>query len=310
MRFRASVVQGRGNFAANHRNPLGWTVFQTTIPPIPARMLPLRLITPFASAIAALSLAIVGGLAPDAHARIATKGPAPALTVESKVCAIGPTVDERSATVVASAILDGDGARVSMKFSIQQRADFKAKWKSVPGSAKSGLGGWENGQPGRAGLRYTKTINGLAEGVQYRVVVDARGLGEGDKVVTKTARRYVPCTQPLFTATLRLAKVVDVLADGGGHEISVSVRNAGRLPTTDEGVVTIYDAVTRQQLASATVEQLKGGETSKVVAPLATCPGQLYITVQLALTDITELTAEQSTTIDCESSEPGNRQRR
>jgi hypothetical protein len=257
--------------------------------------------------IVALALALGGALTTDAHAR-ATKAPAPALSIESKVCAVGPTDAERSATVTASAILGDDGDRASMKFSIQQRIG-KAKWKSVPGSAKSGLGAWETGDAGHAGLRYTKTINGLSEGVQYRILVDARGVDAAGKVVTKSIRKTVTCVQPLFTATLQLVKAVDTAKSDGTHTVNVNLRNAGRL-TSDPPVVTVRDAGTLTVLGSFTDDGIKGGGTTKVAVAIPACTGPLYVTVQQEDADPTSLTADQSTTIPCAGASAARRDRR
>ena len=310
---RASVV--RGADAARRscrmdRNPRGWTVFQTTIPPIRRLpMPPLRSLFSACSVAAALSLVIVGGQAPTAQARAVAKAPAPSLSIESKVCNIGPEADARSATITASAILGDDGDRVSMKFSIQQRQD-NAKWRAVPGSAQSGLGGWETSQSGRDGLRYTKTINGLGEGIKYRIVVDARGLSDAGKVVTKTARRYVACTQPLFTPTLDLVRAVDAQVAGGTHEVTVTVRNAGRLPLMVPGTVSVQDAATRSVLGTAPVDTLEGGETVKLVVPIAACPNEIFVTVQAQDAVAADLTNDQSATVSCKAAQSRSSARR
>ena len=271
-------------------------------------MPPLRSLAPALSVTVALGLAFLGGTSSDAHARSTVKAAAPTLEIESKVCNIGPNAEDRSATITASSILSGTGDRVSIKFGIQQRQG-KAKWRALPAGADSGLGTWETSQAGRAGLRYTKTINGLAEGIQYRVTVDARGLGESGKVVTKTARRYVPCTQPLFTPTFGLVKATDAQVAGGAHEVTATVRNVGRLPFTAPGVVTVYDGTTRAILATTDVAPLEGGDTTKIVVPIATCTSDLVVVVMSKDALPTDSGEGRTATIPCAGTKSATRAR-
>lgn len=231
-------------------------------------MFSIRHTTPLAAT--ALALALL--TAPSAGAR-AAKAPAPGLTVESKVCNIGPTAIERSAVVTAKASYSS-GTRVAMRFTMQQRATT-AKWRSLL-SKDDGLGVWETTDATGVDLRYTKTINGLEEGLQYRVVIDARGVDADEKAVTRTARKYVTCKQPLFTPTLTLTGAKDSVVEGG-HQITATLRNIGRLPS---GAITVTakDAVTREVLGSLTLDTLKGNGSLRITVPLTACTGGALLT--------------------------------
>jgi hypothetical protein len=222
--------------------------------------------------VAAVTLATALLFAPSAGARVA-KAAAPALTIESKVCNIGPTTADRSAVITAKAAYNA-GARVSMKFTMQQRTG-KAKWRSLL-SKDDGLGVWETTDGEAVDLRYTKTINGLAEGLQYRVSIDARGVSDAGKAVTKTAHKSVTCTQPIFTPTLTLSAASDSVVDGN-HQVSATLRNTGRLAS---GTIKVLakDAVTRAELGNLTIDSVKGNGMIKITVPLSSCNGQVVLT--------------------------------
>lgn len=276
-------------------------------------MLSNRLSPTLASVAVALSLAIVGGLAPAAEAR-ATKAPAPELAIESKFCTIGPMEADRVATITASALLGQTGDHVAMRFVVQQRIGTgKSKWRPVVATSKTnggGIGSWEEGQSGRAGLRYTKAITALAEGVQYRIAVDARGLDSAGKVVTKMARKYVLCNQPLFTPTLSLTKVTvtDGAPEAGaaGPMLSLQVRNSGRLPA-DELLITLRELTPNGLVLLIGRPLLAGNSTTTLTTGFPPCSGRLSITVQVAGTADEDLTPAQSKVIECAATPAGQR---
>jgi hypothetical protein len=247
----------------------------------------------------ALALATVGALATGAHAA-APKAAAPSLSIGSDVCNIGPTDDDRFATITASALLGGAGDRVSMRFTVQSRPSTpaKSKWVTVPADPDSGLGTWQTGDAGHSGLRYTKTLNGLDEGTQYRVYVDARGVDDDGDVVTKQARKTVTCVEPLFTPTLTLVKALDAL-DASGHTVTATVRNLGRI-TSAAPVVTVEDATTRAVLGTVTgAVGVAGNTQTKISVPISACNGSVFVTVQEQGADLSDLTPDQSATIAC-----------
>lgn len=265
-------------------------------------MLSPRLTTRLATAACALSLAVGGGLAPGASAG-AVKAAAPSLSIEAKNCSIGATEDLRSATVTALALLGTTGERVTMRFSVQSRQG-KTRWKSLLFKDPTVTKQWETTDAAGAGLRLTKIFPKLPEGYDYRVVVEARSVDADGKVVTKTARKYVPCKQPLFTPTVVLGKVAvtkTIPAEAGGGDgpgLLIPIKNLGRLPS-DEVVITIANADTREVIATVGSGSLKGGGNGRWVGALPPDCTNLYITVQEKGALPEDLAVEQTATVSC-----------
>lgn len=227
-------------------------------------------------AILALLVGTVAGV--PARASAAPKGAAPTLRVEAKACQIGALVEQRSVTATASAVLRDAGDRVAMRFTLQQRLESGA-WQAIWAKSKKGLGVWEIGGPDRVGLRYTKTVTNLGEGVRYRLVIDARGITEDGQAVTKIARRSVTCVQPRFSPDVRLTTAEDTVAGNTGHVLVATLTNAGRLPS-GPSVVTVMDNTTRAVLGRLTVDSIKGRRTIRVRVPLTGCTDKLFVVVE------------------------------
>lgn len=277
-----------------------------------------------ASVAAATALLAAASFGPAAPARAASKAPAPTLSIEAKSCTIGLSDDERSVTVTALALLGDVGDRVTMRFALQSRVG-KTKWKSVLFKDPTNTKKWETTEALRAGLKLTKTIPNLPEGFQYRVVVESRGVDTGGKVVTRTAKRYYVCNQPLFTPTLGLGKAtVAKKAPAGGITLApvppettattpapqasqdntgaaflvIPVKNAGRI-TSPEAVLTVARVDTREVLSKWRVDPIKGGATARLLLGIPADCTQLYLTVQPVDAKPTDLTVEQAGIVDC-----------
>lgn len=253
-------------------------------------------------ALFAALLVALGLTAAPAGAR-AVKPAGPALTIESKTCNTGADLEQRFIVLTASAVLRGDGDEVQMRFTVQQRATIKTTWRTV--FAKTGdLGTWATSDAGADGLRYTKTINGLAEGSQYRVLVDARGIAAGGKVVTKTTRKTYTCVQPQLSAALVLPRAVPVLGNANkGPLVRATIRNAGKAESAAP-VITVRDAATQAQLGQVVTTPLPGRATVTIPVPITSCTGQIIVTVQETGGTPTELTPDQTLTVDCTQAEP------
>jgi hypothetical protein len=248
-------------------------------------------------ALIAATLLALGFAAAPAGARSA-KPAGPALTIESKTCNTGADPAERFVVLTASAVLNGTGDEVQMRFTVQQRATLKTTWRTV--FAKTGdLGTWATSDAGADGLRYTKTINGLAEGNQYRVLVDARGISTAGKVVTKVTRKSFACLQPQLSAALVLQRaVLSPAGSGATPVVRATIRNAGRT-TSAAPIVTVRDAATQAVLATDTLDPVPGRGVAVATLPIASCPGKIAVTVQETGRPLSELTPEQALTIDC-----------
>ncbi|MEH3053727.1 MAG: hypothetical protein PGN13_06910 [Patulibacter minatonensis] len=254
-------------------------------------------VTPHRRILAPSGLAIAALLAAAGSAEARAKPAGPTLAIESKVCNTGTEADARSAVVTASAVLRGTGDEVQMRFTVQQRATAKATWRTV--FAKTGdLGVWATSDAGADGLRYTKTINGLAEGQQYRVQVDARGIAAGGKVVTKVTRKTYTCVQPQLSAHLLLSGVARVRTADDAVTLKAAVRNSGKQASAPP-VVVVRDASTQAVLGQVTGSAVTGRSTSTITVPISSCPGKVVVTVQETGVALTELAPDQTMTFDC-----------
>ncbi len=255
------------------------------------------------------ALGLLALLAPVTPASARTAKPAgPALTIESKACNTGDDIATRSIVLTASAVLRGAGDEVQMRFTVQQRAAVKTSWRTV--FAKTGdLGTWATSDAGADGLRYTKTINGLTEGTQYRVIVDARGIATGGKVVTKTTRKSYTCIQPQLTARLVMARVVQPRTPDTGPVLRATIRNLGR-DASAAPVVTVRDAATNAVIGQVTSDPVPGRTTATIAVALSQCPGAVTISVQQTGDALTALAPEQTLNFDCKSAATAARRSR
>lgn len=256
-----------------------------------------------------VALALLASLAPVAPASARTAKPAgPALTIESKACNTGTENATRSIVLTASAVLRGTGDEVQMRFTVQQRAAAKTSWRTV--FAKTGdLGTWATSDAGADGLRYTKTINGLTEGAQYRVLIDARGINANGKVVTKTTRKSYTCIQPQVTPRLVMVRVNRPRAADAATPLRATIRNLGR-DTSKPAVITVRDATTNATLGQVTSDAVPGRTATTIPVTLTQCPGTVTVSVQQAGDDLTALAPEQVLTFDCKGAATGARRSR
>lgn len=261
-----------------------------------------------------LTVALLGLLAiaaPVAPASARTGKPAgPALTIESKACNTGTDVAQRSIVLTASAVLRSAGDEVQMRFTVQQRAAAKTSWRTV--FAKTGdLGTWATSDAGADGLRYTKTINGLTEGAQYRVLVDARGISGSGKVVTKTTRKSYTCIQPQISPRLVMLRAEPILSRADRPPfIRTTIRNIGRTTSAD-AVVTVRDANSQAVLGTQTVAGLSGRQSAVVPVNVpGGCTSTIIVTVQQSGDPLSALTPEQSLTVDCSATAAAARRSR
>jgi hypothetical protein len=263
---------------------------------------------------ALLATALLAGLlAPvGAHAASAVTGsgvaqpkaPAPTLAIDTRLCATGPNVEDRFATITASALLGNVGYRVAIRFTLQQLiippvlGKAKPRWQTVPAGVQAGLGRWHRGKAGKAGLRYKTTIAGLGEGAQFRVRVEAQALDFAGRAATRKATRYAGCDQPLYTPTVQLLTVVDAVYPVNNQPTKNAVlRNAGSL-VSKPVVVTVQDAATHALLGTVTTATGFTGDTT-VSVPLTSCTDRVFVTVQEQGVAFVDLRSDQALTVPC-----------
>lgn len=122
----------------------------------------------------------------------------------------------------------GAGARMAMKFELQQRGGGRV-WLRVDGVPS--FDQWEQSQPGRPGFVVTKKVKGLPVGGAYRAVVRFRWLNEQGVVVRSAKRITGPCLQPDTRPDLvpiEPAIVLGTRTDLVVYRITVRNRGKGR----------------------------------------------------------------------------------
>lgn len=248
--------------------------------------LPTRLLT-----LAAATALLV--LPATAQAR-ATKDPAPKLTIDERVCKTGPADDQRFALVTATALLRSNADRVGLRFSVQEK-NAKGKWVNLPYTDPT-MGKWELSASGGKGLRYTQDVGGLAEGIQYRVVVQARGVDSSGRSTTATARRNVGCNQPQVTPRIVLTN--SAVLFGTSSRLQLDVRNAGR-STSKKWTVKLLSSSTGDLLGELTGSPLKAKETARVTTDFPECKGRIQVVIQQVGDEEGAVRADQTTTISC-----------
>lgn len=234
--------------------------------------------------ITALSALLLPG---SAHAG---KPVGPKVKIVERVCNRGVDPSERSVIVSVNAVLPSSSNAVQMRFTVQRRAGTKGRWSTVPATPESGLSTWSASAPGATVLSWTKTIDGLDEGLQYRVRVDARGVDESGKATTRTRRAYVTCIQPQISAKITLKGVTvsssGAATDGSGGEQpaaasfpTIELRNSGR-QASGALRVTLSDLSTGAELWKTTIVGIPGGKKRTVTLNTTGCTGPLRVTVQ------------------------------
>src|SRR5687767_4921726 len=109
--------------------------------------------------------AAVPAVAQDAQP--AAGGSAPPLKASLAACSVGASDDQRFAVFTGSMPAYRGTRRMAMKFNLYIRPIGATSW--LPVKAK-GLGRWQRSEPVREGFVYTKRVEGLLQGNDYRVV--------------------------------------------------------------------------------------------------------------------------------------------
>ena len=199
------------------------------------------------------------------EAQPAAGEPAPPLKASLAACSVGASDDQRFAVFTGSMPAYRGTRRMAMKFNLYIRPIGAAEW--LPVKAK-GLGRWQRSEPGREGFVYTKRVEGLLQGNDYRVVVrfrwyQAPGLRRRDRI-----RRTPVCRQPDQRPNLKVESLrIEPGADDASRRYVVTVVNAGETAAGafDVGLVTTRDDV-------RPVPGLPAGERATVEVDAPACP--------------------------------------
>lgn len=221
----------------------------------------------------------------------AAKPVGPKLTITERLCNRGADPSERSIVLTVNAALPTASTAVQMRFTVQRRATKKGRWSTVPATPDSGLGIWSASTPGATLLSWTKTIDGLDEGQQYRTRIDARGINDAGAATTRVRRAYVTCIQPQISAKITLKSVsssVGATTDGGAGgdtpaaapaQPSIELRNSGR-QASGPLRVTLTDLANGTEVWKTTIAGIPGGKKRTVSLNTRGCTGAMRVTVQ------------------------------
>ena len=173
----------------------------------------------------AVSLCLAAVVAPAAASH-RDGAASPALRAVLAACSAGPTEDERFAVFTGSMPARSGTRQMAMRFDLQVRREGTMPWSS---QRARGFGRWLRSQTGRSGFVYTKRVERLEQGVEYRSVVSFRWHGADGRVLRRTARRSRVCRQPDLRPNLRVG-AVEVLPgpDGSTARYRVTIANSGR----------------------------------------------------------------------------------
>jgi hypothetical protein len=191
--------------------------------------------------------------------------PPPPLKASLAACSTGETADQRFAVFTGSMPAYRGTRRMAMRFDLFIRSSGAREWLPVRGR---GLSRWQRSDPGREGFVYTKRVERLLQGSEYRVAVrfrwyQSRGTRRRDRV-----RRTPICRQPDQRPNLRITNVSLLPgADASSRRYVVTVLNNGRTAAGpfDVGLVTTRDDV-------RPVAGLPAGEEARVEVPAPACP--------------------------------------
>jgi hypothetical protein len=197
----------------------------------------------------------------------------PPLKASLAACSIGAEEDQRFAVFTGSMPAYRGTRRMAMKFDLFVRPIGAADWLPVKGK---GLSRWQRSHPGREGFVYTKRVERLLQGNEYRVTVRFRwyqqvGFRRRDRV-----RRTPVCRQPDQRPNLKIEALrIEPGADAASRKYVVTVVNAGRTAAEafDVGLVTTQDDV-------RAVPGLPAGERATVEFGAPACPLGERVTAQ------------------------------
>ena len=211
-------------------------------------------------------VATVPAFGQDAQPTPASPTPAPPpLKASLAACSAGADEDQRFAVFTGSMPAYRGTRRMAMKFDLFIRPIGGAEWLPVKGR---GLSRWQRSDPGREGFVYTKRVERLLQGNDYRVSVRFRWYqGTGPKRRDRVRRTPV-CRQPDQRPNLKIEALrIEPGADASSRRYVLTVANAGR---TAAGAFDVGLTTTRDDVRS--VAGLPAGERATVEIAAPACP--------------------------------------
>ena len=149
----------------------------------------------------------------------------PVLRAALTACQTGATPDERFAIFTGSMPARKNTVRMAIRFDLFQRAPG-ARWKRI---AAPEFGRWVRSQPLRAGFVWTKRVERLRDGVDYRSSLRFRWYGARGRLQSETRRTTAVCRQPDRRADLAVESLtITPASDGRSARYAITVINSGQ----------------------------------------------------------------------------------
>ncbi len=161
--------------------------------------------------------------------------------------------------------------RMMLRFTLLQRAPGE-RFRRV---RASGLSRWKRSRRGVRRLVHRQRVRGLKVGLEYRMRVDFRWVGEDGRVIRRGRARSRICSLVEPLPNLRVT-AIDGGAEGGGERYTVTVQNSGRVASPQSGLRLSVDG---KPQAPVPVPALQPGESALASAFGPRCATQVRATV-------------------------------
>ena len=234
---------------------------------------------------ALLLVFLLVALASSASAQDGLPAERPPLRAALAACQTGATPDERFAIFTGSMPAKTRTVRMAMRFDLYERAPGAA-WKRLPAPE---FGRWERSQPLRAGFVWTKRVERLRDGADYRASVRFRWYAAGGRLQSETRRKTPPCRQPDRRADLAVESLtITPASDGRSARYAITVVNTGQTPAGpfDVGLSAASDAV-------RPVPGLEAGQRTTVELTGEPCTGAEAVTATADVRDAVDESDER-----------------
>jgi hypothetical protein len=192
--------------------------------------------------------------------------PAPAYV---KVAACSPAHGSAAFYGRMSALVQGEGERMSMRFSLLERTgDGPYQQVRAPRLAR-----WRRSRPGVAAFGYRQKVKGLSEDGVYRARVEFRWRDADGHLLRRAQRRSRPCRQAGPLPNLR-ARIVDSrpTANKGVFHYTVRAANVGGAPADQVAVALEVDG---SAVDTQTLPRLEPGEARALEFSGPRCQGSV-----------------------------------
>jgi hypothetical protein len=159
----------------------------------------------------------------------------------------------------------------------------------VEAAAAPEFGRWDRSQPLRAGFVWTKRVERLHDGAEYRSSVRFRWYAAGGRLQSETRRTTPACRQPDRRADLSVESLaISPSSDGRSARYAITVVNTGQTAAGpfDVGLSSAGDAV-------RSVPGLEAGQRTTVELTGEPCTGTQTVTATVDVRDAVDESDER-----------------